>query len=271
MPENLPGGAGVIRSWTAPARAARAFLTPRRLVVPPALPEPPGGQVIPVPGFAPHLNVRGWGPAAAPAVLLVHGWERSLYDMVPLVPLLLAQGLRVLAVDAPAHGRSGGDTASLIDIARAISAVVATVGGVAAAVGHSLGAAALVLSMAEGMDPGRVVLLAPAPAPLPYALDCARQHGLDADQTMEMLALLDQAFGCPVAALSTAVAAEGLRQPALLIHALDDRVTPVADSLHLAACWPGARLHLVEGLGHNRLLRDPGVLQQVAAFVIGAA
>lgn len=54
------------------------------------------------------VAVYEWGPGSAPAVVLVHGWELRTSFWRAWVPLLLAAGYRVVALDGPAHGASGG-------------------------------------------------------------------------------------------------------------------------------------------------------------------
>ncbi len=60
------------------------------------------------------VRVRALDPGAGPAVVVVHGLVTSVDGLRSAVPgldpyaALAAQGLRVLAVDWPGHGRSGG-------------------------------------------------------------------------------------------------------------------------------------------------------------------
>jgi pimeloyl-ACP methyl ester carboxylesterase len=58
-----------------------------------------------------------------------------------------------------------------------------------------------------------------------------------------------------------------LRARALVIHDRGDRDVPFAQGAAIAAAWPGARLHAVEGLGHYRVLRDPAVIEAAVAFL----
>jgi pimeloyl-ACP methyl ester carboxylesterase len=56
--------------------------------------------------------------------------------------------------------------------------------------------------------------------------------------------------------------------PLLVAHDTTDRYTPYVDSVTLVEHWPGAaELLTTSGLGHNRLLRDPGVIAAVVSFV----
>ena len=53
------------------------------------------------------LAVWQVGPAAAPAVLLVHGWGGRGVQMGSFVAPLLARGYRIVWFDQPGHGESG--------------------------------------------------------------------------------------------------------------------------------------------------------------------
>ena len=59
--------------------------------------------------------------------------------------------------------------------------------------------------------------------------------------------------------------------PLLVVHDRDDREVPWQDGAAIAAAWPGARRVDTVGLGHQRILRDPAVVQAVAEFVAEAA
>ncbi len=251
------------------AEGRRMYLEPERAVAPPALPEPAGAMVLAVPGFSPHLAARLWGAErgeAAPLVLLAHGWEGQVHDMLGFVQPLLNAGARVVAFDAPAHGRSSGDETNLLEMARAIRAVAAAAGGkVAAVIGHGLGATALTLAIQDGFQAGRAILLSPlADLTLPLR-QIAYVLRLDLDSEHALGREIDRALGQPLAALHLH-GNEGT--PALLIHSADDRITPVADALQLASVWPGAGMHLVQGLGHRRLLSDAGVIERAVGFAL---
>ncbi len=105
------------------------------------------------------IQVLEAGPAAAPPVVLIHGFGSDYQSFLLLQPLLAGR-LRTLAVDLPGHGGStkelpGADPASL---ARAVAAAMSARGIQAAhLVGHSLGAA-VALALAE-QEPARALAL----------------------------------------------------------------------------------------------------------------
>jgi len=247
-------------------RAARDFLTPVRNVPPPMLPEPAGMSVpLDVPEWPSHLNVRSWGQG--PAVLLMHGWGGNLYDLGAFVAPLLERGFRAVAVDAPAHGRSAGEMSSLPDMARAVAAVARTAGPLAGAVGHSMGAAALMLALEAGVQADRVVLIGIPQDPLDHIRYYANRHRLDARTVWEMRNRIAELTGRDPAGINLAATAARLRTPALFIHSADDRLAPVSEALHRAAAWKGARVHLMEGVGHRAILRDPETVHETVGFL----
>lgn len=269
----MEGLAGLFHPWSRErqllAEGRRMYLEPDRVVAPPALPEPAGGVVLAVPGFTPHLAARLWGAErgqGAPLVLLAHGWDGQMRDMLPFVQPLLDAGARVVAFDAPAHGRSTGDQTTLPEMVRAIRAVAQAAGGpVTAVIGHGVGASALTLAVQDGFAAGRVILLAPlVDLTLPLR-QIAHVLRLDVDGEHALGREIDRALGQPLAALH--LHGDG-DTPALLLHAADDRIMPVSDTLVLAASWPGAELHLVQGLGHRRLLSDAAVVGRAVEFAL---
>ena len=55
--------------------------------------------------------------------------------------------------------------------------------------------------------------------------------------------------------------------PLLVVHDKDDRETAWQDGADIAAKWPNATLRTTTGLGHNRILRDPAVVESVVSFL----
>ncbi|MBX3635211.1 MAG: alpha/beta fold hydrolase [Rubrivivax sp.] len=248
-----------------PAQAARAFLTPR----PPAAPLPlqlPGATALRLPTAEVELAALAAG--SGPTVLLVHGWEGQASDLQAIADALLAHGHRVVALDLPAHGASGGRRTSIPASARALLQAGPALGPLHAVVAHSVGSAVAVTAMARGLAVGRAALLAAPAFYADHARGFARQLGLDATGTAQMIERLRDE-GVDVDAIAAPKLVGAFTQPALYIHSADDRVVPIADARAGCAAWPGARLWRVDGLGHRRLLGEPAVVAAVAAFVAG--
>lgn len=93
-----------------------------------------------VPGYRGAVHVREDGPAAAPALLLLHGFSGSLHWFDLVVPAL-AENFRLVRIDLLGHGATRGLAADAPVQALATEAVLAQLDVTAVtAVGHSFGA-----------------------------------------------------------------------------------------------------------------------------------
>ncbi len=207
------------------------------------------------------------GPATAPAVLLSHGWGGSGVQMGSFVAPLLARGYRVVWFDQPGHGESGHGSVGLPDFARAIEALAETHGPFEAAVGHSLGAAALALALRRGLDMERVVFIA-SPASLnEHAHNFARWIGITPRIREAMRHRVEQRYGERFAEIDRIEDLAKLRLPALLVHDAADAAVPFEHARRLAEHLPGAHLLRTHGLGHFRVLRDAAVVESIVDFI----
>jgi pimeloyl-ACP methyl ester carboxylesterase len=109
-----------------------------------------------------HRGLAVTDVGAGPPVLLVHGQPGSRADWLQLVPLL-AVDHRVLSVDRPGYGESGGEAMGLLENAELLGRLLEDRSAVGATVvGHSLGAG-VALAMAErSLGAGALVLVGPA-------------------------------------------------------------------------------------------------------------
>ncbi len=249
-------------------RAAKIFLTPQRRA-PAYLPEPQGGATpFELEFHGGELHAWSWG--AGPAILVVHGWEDDHRGMTALIDRLTWSGFRVVALDLPAHGRSAGRLAPIPQLAEAVAAVARLVGPLEAIVAHSLGGTAAMIAMTElGVVAQRAVILASPNHPEHFARGIAGFIGLNEAGFQRMRLAIERLAGRPMQALHLPPLLRRLNLPALFVHDRADRVVPLQHSRDNVEAWRGARLEIVEGLGHRRLLSDPAIIERVRAFVAG--
>ena len=252
--------------------AWKIFVTPRRLPLKawevPALADARCRTVAHATG---PVAVYEWGAAAAPAVVLVHGWEHRASFWRAWVQPLLAAGYRVVALDGPAHGSSGGSQATLVTYGGAVQAVVDTVGEVRAIVAHSFGGAAVaglpVRLPAAAVLP-RLVLLSAPEGPRVVAQRFAEFLHLSPAFVDWFARHVELATGRPVDSFAAATTGPSMgAERVLVIHDKGDEIIPFAEGQQITAAWPGAVLQATSGLGHNRILRDLAVVQSAVAFI----
>jgi pimeloyl-ACP methyl ester carboxylesterase len=217
------------------------------------------------------IAVYEWGQSTAPAVLLVHGWELRASFWRAWVKPLLAAGYRVVALDGPAHGASPGRQTTLKGFGGAVQAVVDTLGEVRAIVAHSFGAASvagLPVRLPAGQPLPRLVLLSAPIGPRAVAGRFADFLYLSNDFVARFAQYVEEATGRPADSFGVVQSGPGTgAQKVLVVHDEADEIIPFSEGQQIAAAWPEATLHATRGLGHNRLLRDAGVVQTAVDFI----
>ena len=216
-------------------------------------------------------RVVGWSWGHGPNVYLVHGWAGVAGQMAAFGPPLVASGFRVLAFDAPGHGVSEGRRASIVHFARALRAIAAQEGEAYAVIAHSLGAAATTHALTEGLHLSRAVFVGPTAGPRDWA-DRFRNHlGIPTHVMDAMRERSERWLGLSWEQFDIPRLAQSQRLPLLVFHDRHDLEVPWKDGAAIAAAWPGARLVTTTGLGHQRILRDQGVVREAVSFVRGEA
>ena len=127
---------------------------------PPVPPRLPPGRVVDLPGRGEVFVRESAGPAAAPAVLLLHGWTASAdLNFFPVYDCL-AEAYHVVALDARGHGRGmrSAEPFSLEDCADDAAALLEQIGAERViVVGYSMGGPVGMLLARR--HPGRVKAL----------------------------------------------------------------------------------------------------------------
>ncbi|WP_026815634.1 alpha/beta hydrolase [Arenimonas composti] len=225
-------------------------------------PEPAGAEPV---TFRFGLAGLRWG-AGGPTVLALHGWEGRAAQFRGLGERLAARGYRLVALDAPAHGRSPGREADPVVFADALREAAAELGPLHAVVGHSMGGASVLYAVSQGLRSERSVAIA-APAGVGGVLArIAGRLGLGETARRRFFAAMSQRSGMPPEALDIDRLAGGIGQPLLVVHDHEDAVIPFADAERIAGATR-ARLLATRGLGHRNVLRDPAVLDQIVDFL----
>lgn len=242
------------------ARIARRLST--RPAAAPARAVPPGAEPV---TFRFGLAGLRWGDHG-PRILALHGWEGRASQFRGLGERLAARGYQLIALDAPAHGRSPGREANPVVFADAAVEAASELGPLHAVIGHSMGGAAVLLAQTRGLRAGRSVAIA-APAGLTDVLRrLARTFGLPLRASRAFFAQMERHAGEPAATIDVASLGAQLRGPLLLVHDRDDAVVPFCDGERIAAAT-GGELVATHGLGHRDVLREAHVLDRITLFL----
>lgn len=207
-----------------------------------------------------------WGNG--PLVLLMHGWGGHAGHMTELVEPLTRTGYRVVATDAPAHGRSQGRLSSVLHFAAAIEAAADACGPVHGIVAHSLGTAGATYALHGGLGVNRVAFIAPMASFTGYWRLFRHSLGMPDADWQTMVAISEKWLGLRFADVHPATHAPAMTAPLLVLHGSRDRMIASTEGRDLARLWPGAVFRELDA-GHLSILRDTRALDAITAFMHG--
>jgi len=216
-----------------------------------------------------HGNTRlaAWSWGDGPTIYLLHGWGGRGAQFIRFVPELLQAGYSVVLLDAPAHGSSGGQKATVRDFAGALSSAVESCGPAHGVVGHSLGAAAAVLAIRQGLKVKRAVFVAPPECPAPYLNQLMHKLKLEDAMLSRFQECITHRVGTRREDVSLAQQGSDLSATWLMISDTDDEEVPLTTVERIAKIWPAVEWMKTSGWGHRKILRAPEVIRRTAAFM----
>ena len=213
--------------------------------------------------------LRGFVAGDGPTVLLVHGWGSRAAATGALIAPLTGAGFRVVAIDLPGHGETGGLEADAYVMADALL-TAAWEFGAEMVVTHSFGSLVLLDAVRRGLRPDRVVMIAPA-VRLEHAVTrFGVEFGVPRRALEGLRPAIERRFGPGVwDEFAYDRAGVVFDSPVLILHDTDDERVALTDAELLRDHLAQAELVITHGLGHDRILRDPDVIVRTVAFLAG--
>ncbi|HQV31377.1 MAG TPA: alpha/beta fold hydrolase [Calditrichia bacterium] len=211
-----------------------------------------------------------WGKDGQ-SVLVAHGWNSCAADFMQLIESLVADGYRVFAFDAPAHGSSPGKISSIIHIRETIRAFTEQFGTPYAIIGHSAGGSAAGFFLSDPALQTRVDKLITIGSPsIPKTLFQETQALFHVpDRVMNKLYRnFESFFKIHIDDFDLNTRAEGLRAgQVMIVHDREDHIVPFETGRKLAESWPKAQFLPTSGIAHFRSIRHPRVIEAVRHFL----
>ncbi|ENO97541.1 BAAT/acyl-CoA thioester hydrolase [Thauera phenylacetica B4P] len=203
--------------------------------------------------------------AAAPAVLVMHGWGGNAALMLPLARPLHEAGYATLFVDARCHGASDDDSfASLPRFAEDTEhafAWLSTRAGVdparIALLGHSVGAGAVLFAASRTPQVAAVVSVAAFSHPA-----AMMRRWLAAKRIPEkpvgryILDYVQKTIGHRFDDIAPVTTIARIRRPVLLVHGADDEVVPIDEAMQIYAMRGDTPVELMTLTGDHESFAD---------------
>ena len=263
---------GRIFRKAAAARALKIFLTPTRSGLSPerqAYKDQASAASIEVEAQA--IQTYSWGEAGRPGVLLVHGWGGSGVSLGMFAAPLIEKGYRVYGFDGFAHGESPGRSTNMLEHAKVIHAMLEAFPETEAIICHSFGGAAAIYSLGHYPDhPIKSVAAIASPTRMNQVmLDFMKVFSIPTSLLKIMEKQAYERYGLTFSALNPEHwMAKCPDTRFLFIHDKEDRSVPFNDAEYLHQKYPHTTLIRTNGLGHNKILWDQQVKDDVINFIV---
>lgn len=212
------------------------------------------------------ISVLSWGEP--PFVLFIHGWTGRGTQAAPFLDNLISAGYGVISFDGPAHGETPGKQTNILEFAEVVVMLNKEFGPFSAAITHSFGGMIAAYTMSNGVKFEKVVCICP-PADMDTLIDnFSRALTIPEEAIAVMLEKLGKVFDKDSwEDISTINNVKNFNNKALIIHDENDVDIPWQSGQSIADAWNGSTLIRTQGLGHRRILRDPGVVKSVTDFI----
>ena len=206
-----------------------------------------------------------WGEGNKIA-LCMHGWSGRAVQFWKMIAPLNRAGYQVIAFDAPGHGKSEGQYTSLVDF-KTIIFKLSKEYNFDIVIAHSLGGAASLLAVKEGLNPNKLVLISPPVIPDLLLKEFRSRIGANKKVTNYIKDQIEKDFGFKFEEFfpESYLPLENI-PPILIIHDTSDRDVPFTNGQRLKELIPKAQFMVTEDLGHTRIMRDDEVIQKIVDF-----
>lgn len=200
-------------------------------------------------------------------VLLVHGWSGRGTQLYSIAEKLVKNGYSTISFDAPAHGKSDGKTSDMTEFIACILELEKKYGPFEYAIGHSLGAMALLNAVKRALKINKAVTIGSGDIINDIMVDFTGKLGMNVATTNKMIKIFEKKFGTTINSYSAYIAAKHVSIPVLVIHDKDDADVPVTAAHHISKHLSNGQLMITEGLGHRKILGDNKVIKTIIQFL----
>jgi predicted alpha/beta hydrolase family esterase len=212
-----------------------------------------------------HFEVYKWDGNET-VILLVHGWESNAARWEKLLPYLKKAGFTIVAIDAPAHGLSGGNEFDVPQYAKFIDAA-AKLYDPKYIIGHSIGGIASVYYQRHYQHKIEKLVLLGAPSDFNILIgNYVNMLSLSDSVHAYLLNHTKEKFNINIDEFSGRIFLKDAAIPGIIAHDLLDEVVSFSEAKKLAESWKDAQFIETSGLGHS--MHDDSLYQKITGFLL---
>ncbi len=200
-------------------------------------------------------------------ILLVHGWSGRGTQLVKFADAFVDKGYATISFDAPAHGKSSGNSTIMTEFIASIIEIDNKFGPFEAAVGHSLGGMALLNAIKKGLKINRLTIIGSGDKVKDILDDFVSKLELKPEFSSHLQQHFEKKYNEPMENYSAQNAAKTVDIPVLVIHDENDNEVPVETSINIHDNLKNGELLITQHLGHRKILGNPFVIEKTIEFI----
>jgi len=200
-------------------------------------------------------------------ILLVHGWSGRGTQLVKFAEELIKLGYSTISFDAPAHGKSPGNTTLMPEFITSILEIDKQFGPFEAAVGHSLGGMSLLNAIKSGLRLNKLTIIGSGDVVQDIINEFVHKLELDPKYNDLLRLHFENKHQLSMDSFSAYHAAKIIDIPVLVIHDENDDEVPVSCAKHIHENLKNGELMITQNLGHRKILGDAKVIQKTINFI----
>lgn len=220
--------------------------------------------------FVPSINkeivVYHYGKSEK-KILLVHGWSGRGTQLVKIADELLNLGYSTISFDAPAHGKSKGNSSIMIEFIESILELEKQFGPFEFAIGHSLGGMSILNAIREKLKIRKVVIIGSGDIIQDIIDDFIKKLELNPEIGIKLREHFEKKYGVEMNYYSASNAAKEVLIPVLIIHDENDVDVNVKAAYNIKENLNISELMITKNLGHRKILGNTEVIKRIVEFI----
>lgn len=249
--------------------AAKLFTTPIKHKIPKrehAMERESAQKTITVTEIKKEIVVYEYGKSDK-KILLVHGWSGRGTQLVKIADELLKLGYMTISFDAPAHGKSKGNSSIMIEFIASILEIEKQYGPFEFAIGHSLGGMSVLNAIKQNLKIKKAVIIGSGDIIQDIIDDFISKLRLNPEYGIKLRNHFEAKFGGKMDDYSAYKAAEKTEIPVLIIHDKDDHDVSVKAAYNIQKHLKNSEIMITESLGHRKILGNDDVIKKIIEFL----
>ena len=200
-------------------------------------------------------------------ILLVHGWSGRGTQLVKIADELINLGYSTISFDAPAHGKSKGNSSIMIEFIASILELDKQYGPFEFAIGHSLGGMSILNAIRENLKVKKAVIIGSGDIIQDIIDDFIKKLKLKPEIGIKLRDHFEKKYGVEMNYYSASNAAKEVLIPVLIIHDENDEDVNIKAAYNISENLKNSELMITKNLGHRKILGNEKVISKITSFL----